>query len=141
MTVAFGSDHGGYTLKSALIKYFTDKGYGIIDVGTDTEQSCDYPVYAKSACAKVLSGEADRAILICKTGIGMTIAANKIRGIRAADISDEYSAKMCRAHNNCNVMCIGAFLCEEDKAKKLADIFLASDFEGGKHARRVDMLE
>ena len=69
MTVAFGSDHGGYALKSALIKYFADKGYGIIDVGTDTEQSCDYPVYAKSACAKVLSGEADRAILICKTGI------------------------------------------------------------------------
>ena len=96
MTVAFGSDHGGYALKSALIKYFADKGYGIIDVGTDTEQSCDYPVYAKSACVKVLSGEADRAILICKTGIGMTIAANKIRGIRAADISDDYSANMCR---------------------------------------------
>ena len=139
--IVIASDHGGYALKQELTAHLKERGVEFEDIGTYSETSCNYPEYAERAARGVAEGKYEKGILVCGTGIGMSLAANKIPGIRCALLSDCFSAEMCRAHNNCNVMCIGAFLCEEDKAKKLADIFLASDFEGGKHARRVDMLE
>ena len=142
MKIVLGADHGGYALKEQLKAYLKDeKGYEVLDCGTDSEASCDYPVYAHAACDKIKAGEADLGILVCGTGIGMSMAANKIRGIRAALCSDCFSAKFTRAHNNANVMCLGARVIGPGLAKELVDIFLTTPFEGGRHQKRVDMLE
>lgn len=139
--IALGCDHGGLEIKNAIIEYLKQKGIEYTDCGTYTAESVDYPVYAKKVCAEITSGRCTAGILCCGTGIGMSIAANKIRGIRAAVLSDEFSAEMTRRHNNANVLCLGGRVIDSAKAVKLADIFLNAPFEGGRHENRVAMLE
>ena len=139
--IAIGCDHGGLEIKNAIIEYFMENGIEYKDLGTYTADSVDYPVYAKAVCAEITSGRAEKGILCCGTGIGMSIAANKVKGIRAAVLSDEFSAEMTRRHNNANVLCLGGRVIDGEKAVKLADIFLNTEYEGGRHDRRVAMLE
>ena len=141
LKVAIGSDHGGFNYKEAVIEYLKARNIDYIDVGTYTRESCDYPIIAKHVAEKVISGEANRGILICGTGIGMSIAANKIRGIRAAHCTDTFSAKASRAHNNSNILCIGERITGECIALDIVDVWLKTKFEGGRHQRRVDMIE
>jgi len=140
MVIALASDHAGYPLKEALIKHLNSRGIETIDCGTNNTESCDYPDFAVSGCCKVLDGEADLTILCCGTGIGMSMAANKLRGIRAACCSDIFSARYTRLHNNANVLCLGARVVGEGLAAELADAFVDTGFEGGKHQRRIDMI-
>ena len=141
MNIGIASDHAGFALKGVVKAYLTEKGYTVIDCGTDSEASCDYPVFAKALCKEINDGNAQLGILICGTGIGMSMAANKVKGIRAALCSDCFSAKFTRAHNDSNVMCLGARVMGEGLALELVDIFLNTPFEGGKHLRRINMLE
>ena len=131
-TIALASDHAGFPLKEALKKKLTEEGYAVADAGCDSAESCDYPVYAEKGCRLVLEGKADLCVLCCGTGVGMSIAANKIRGIRAACCSDVFSARYTRLHNDANVLCLGA--------RVLVTAFVTSGFEGGKHARRVGLI-
>lgn len=140
MKLLIGSDHGGIHLKEYLKKYLTDKGYEITDVGTYTEDSCDYPDYAAKLCAELLKGTTNKGILICGTGIGISIAANKCKGIRAAVCNDVYSAKMSREHNDANVLCMGERIVGVGVAELIVDTWLKTDFSGGRHARRVDKI-
>lgn len=140
-TILIGSDHGGYELKQKIIGHLQGTGYSVIDVGTDSTASCNYPVYAHRLCERLLGGEADAGVLVCGTGIGMSMAANKHPGIRAALCSDTYSAKMTRQHNNANVLCLGARVLGEGLALEIVDTFLQNDFSGGRHADRVSMLD
>lgn len=137
--IAIGCDHAGVEMKKEVIKTLTEKGYEIKDMGTDGEP-CDYPNMAKSVCTLITSGECEKGILICGTGIGMSIAANKIKGIRAALCSDSFSAKYTRLHNDSNVMCMGARTIGTGLACELAEVFLSTGFEGGRHQRRVDLI-
>ena len=139
--VAIGSDHGGFHYKESIIDYLKARNIEFVDVGTHTLESCDYPDIAKLVANKVTSGEVQRGILVCGTGIGMSIAANKIRGIRAAVCSDTYSARVSRAHNNANILCIGERVIGEHLALDIVDIWLKTGFEGGRHKRRVDKIE
>lgn len=142
MKIVIAADHGGYEIKQAIIKALGEDGHIVTDLGTDNAaQSVDYPVFAKALCSVLQKGEAELGILCCGTGIGMSMAANKQRGIRAAVLSDEFSAEMTRRHNNANVLCLGGRVIDGEKAVKLARIFVATEFEGGRHQRRVDMLE
>lgn len=138
--IVFGSDHAGFALKNKLMKLFSDEGYPVTEVGTYSEESCDYPVFAEKACREVLDGKADLVVLVCGTGIGMSIAANKIKGIRAACCSDIFSVKYTRLHNDANALCIGARVLGEGLAYELVKMFVDTGYEGGKHARRVAML-
>ena len=138
--IALGSDHGGYLYKEELKKHLDEKGIEYIDFGTDSTASCDYPVYAEKVCRAIQSGECEKGILICGTGIGMSICANKLRGIRAACCGDHFSAEFTRKHNNSNVLCMGARTIGAGVALQLADIFLSTEFEGGRHQKRVDMI-
>lgn len=138
--IAIGCDHAGYELKCEVMKHLDEKGIDYIDVGCHSSQSVHYPIYAYSLCKKVVGGEVECGILICGTGIGMSMAANKVKGIRAAVCSDEFSTEFTRRHNDANVMCMGARVLETKKAIKLVDIFLGTPFEGGKHKTRIDMI-
>ncbi len=140
ITVALGSDHAGFALKNFLRDTLTAEGYTVIDCGTDSAASCDYPVYAKATADKIKDGSATLGILCCGTGIGMSMAANKIKGIRAACCSDIFSARFTRLHNDANILCLGARVVGEGLALELAHGFLETGYEGGKHARRVDMM-
>ncbi len=140
ITVAIGSDHAGFPLKNYLRDTLTAEGYTVIDCGTDSAASCDYPVYAEATAAKIKDGSAVLGILCCGTGIGMSMAANKIKGIRAACCSDIFSARFTRLHNDANILCLGARVVGEGLALELAHGFLETGYEGGKHARRVDMM-
>ncbi len=137
--IAIGSDHAGYALKCEIIKHLEEKGVQFIDCGCNGE-SVDYPDIAEKTCAKVVSGEADKGILICGTGVGISISANKIKGIRAALCGDWYSAKYTRLHNNANVLCMGGRVIGAGLAAEITDIFLETEFEGGRHARRVEKI-
>ena len=137
--IAIGCDHAGVEMKKAVIEALTEKGFELKDMGTDGEP-CDYPDMAKAVCGLVTSGECEQGILICGTGIGMSIAANKIKGIRAALCSDSFSTRFTRLHNNSNVMCMGARTIGPGLACELAEIFLTTGFEGGRHQRRVDLI-
>ena len=139
--IAIASDHAGPDYKKRLIEYLTEKGYTCLNMGTDTEYSVDYPIYADKVCKKILSGEAELGILICGTGIGMSIAANKHKGIRAGLCGDPESASLTRQHNNANILCMGARIISFEKAVEITDAFLEAEFRGGRHQRRVDMLE
>lgn len=139
--IALGCDHGGLEIKNAIAADLRARGVEYKDVGTFTEASVDYPVYARAVCDEITSGRAEFGILCCGTGIGMSIAANKRRGIRAAVLSDAFSAEMTRRHNDANVLCLGGRVIDAAKAVELARIFLATPFEGGRHAKRVAMLE
>ena len=140
MTVVLGADHAGLPLKNALKKLFEADGYKTVDVGTYSPESCDYPIYAEKTCRALLAGDGTLAVLCCGTGIGMSIAANKIKGIRAACCSDIFSAKFTRLHNDANVLCLGARVVGEGLAWELAKTFVETGFEGGKHARRVALI-
>lgn len=137
MKLLMGSDHGGIHLKKHLAAYLTGKGYEIIDVGTDTEESCDYPDFAAKLCGELVKGTADKGILVCGTGIGISIAANKCKGIRAAVCNDVYNARMSRMHNDANVPCMGERTIGVGTAELIVDTWLSTEFEGGRHARRV----
>ena len=135
--IALGSDHGGYALKEEIKKYLTEQGVPFLDFGTDSEASCDYPVYAEKVCRSVLAGESEKGILCCGTGIGMSMAANKLRGIRCACCSDCFSAEMTRRHNDANVLSLGGRVVGAGLALKIVETFLDTEFEGGRHARRI----
>ncbi|MDR3277825.1 MAG: ribose 5-phosphate isomerase B [Oscillospiraceae bacterium] len=138
--IALGCDHGGFGLMGEMKAHLDERGLEYEDFGTFTEESCDYPAIAAAAARAVASGAAERGILVCGTGIGMSIAANKINGVRAALCGDCFSAEMTRRHNDANVLCLGARVTGAGLALKIADIFLDTAFEGGRHARRVGQL-
>ncbi|MBQ7653342.1 MAG: ribose 5-phosphate isomerase B [Clostridia bacterium] len=140
MKIAIGCDHGGIVLKPAIVEYLNSKGVAVMDLGCYDTQSVNYPVYALKVAKAVANGEADKGILLCGTGIGMSIAANKVHGIRAAVVSDVFCAKMCSAHNNANVLCLGGRVVDEQKAVELVDAWFTTPFEGGRHSERVDMM-
>ena len=140
MKLMIGSDHGGFELKEEVKKYLLEQGHEVTDVGTYSPESCDYPDIAKAGCEKILSGECERGILICGTGIGISMAANKIKGIRAACCSDTYSARYTRLHNDANVLCFGGRVVGGGLACELVDAYLSVEFEGGRHQRRVDKI-
>ncbi len=135
-----GADSAGYTLKEELRAHLAEKGYEVINLGTDSTASCHYPEFAVKVCESVLSDADSYGILVCGTGIGMSMCANKHRGIRAALCSDTYSAKMTRAHNDANVLCLGARVIGSCLATDIVDAFLSAEFEGGRHAIRVEMM-
>jgi ribose 5-phosphate isomerase B len=137
--IAIGCDHAGVEMKKAVIEALSEKGFEFKDMGTDGEP-CDYPVMAEKVCNEVLAGNCEKGILICGTGIGMSIAANKINGIRAALCADSFSTRFTRLHNNTNVMCMGARTLGQGLACELAEIFLTTGFEGGRHQRRIDLI-
>lgn len=141
MKLVIASDHAGYGLKEGVKKQLLAQGHSVIDCGTDSEDSCDYPLFAKALCKEINDGNAELGILICGTGIGMSMAANKVKGIRAALCSDYFSAKFTRAHNDANVICLGARVTGEGLALELIEVFLNTPFEGGKHLRRINMFE
>ena len=139
-TIVLGADHGGFELKNTIKAHLENKGYTVIDVGTNSSDSCDYPIFASRLCTKIQNGEADLGILVCGTGIGMSMAANKCKGIRAACCTDTFSARFTRLHNDANVLCMGARVIGAGLACDIADIFINTDFEGGRHQTRVDMV-
>lgn len=140
MKISIGSDHAGYLLKDHIKSYLLDKGHELIDEGTNGPESVDYPDFGKAVGERVASGEAEKGIVICGSGIGISIAANKVQGIRCALVSEPLSAKLCRQHNDTNVLAMGARLTGQQMAEEIVDVFLSTDFEGGRHQRRVDKL-
>ena len=141
MKLALGCDHGGLEIKNAIIEDLKNKGIEYVDFGTTTTESVDYPVYAKKVCAAVQSGDCTFGILCCGTGIGMSITANKQKGIRASVLSDAFCAEMTRRHNNANVLCLGGRVIDCAKAVELTNIFINTPFDGGRHEKRVAMIE
>ena len=140
MTIALGSDHGGYELKRALIPFLQGRDIDVADVGTNSTDSVDYPDFAERVALLVANGEADSGILVCGTGIGISIAANKVPGIRAALATDPFMARMAKEHNNANVLVLGGRVIDEAKAKELVGAWLDADFEGGRHQQRLDKI-
>ena len=138
--IAIASDHAGYPLKEEIKKFLIEKGVDFIDCGTDSAESVDYAAFAQKACLKVTAGECDKAVLCCGTGIGISMAANKVKGIRAACCSDYFSAKFTRLHNDANALCLGGRVVGAGLAIELVDVFLNTGFEGGRHQRRVDQI-
>ena len=140
--IAIGSDHGGYALKQAIMAHLDKRGLAYKDFGTYSEASCDYPTYAKAVAHAVANGECERGIIICGTGIGVSITANKVPGIRAALCGDCFSAEATREHNDANVLCMGARVVGEGLALKIADIFLDTPFSNDeRHIRRISRIE
>ena len=140
MKLIIGSDHGGLLLKEKVKEYLTSKGYDIEDVGTYTAASCDYPVIADKVCQKVLADSSNLGILVCGTGIGMSIYANKVKGIRASHCTDTFSARLTRQHNDSNVLCLGERITGFGLALDIVTEWLNASFEGGRHQKRVDMI-
>ena len=142
MRIAIGADHGGYEYKNQIIEMLKNNGYTVKDFGTDSAESCDYPEFAKRVAAAVSSKEFDRGILICGTGIGMSIVANKQKGIRAALCSDLFSAKATREHNDSNILCLGARVIDIDLALQITEVWLNTPFSNEeRHLRRIGMIE
>lgn len=137
MRVALGSDHAGLKLKNELASFLEQIGLDCKDFGTDSEESCDYPDIAVPIARAVADGRVDRGILVCGTGIGMSIAANKVRGVRAALCHDEFSARMARAHNDSNVLTLGARMTGAGLAREIVRVWLSTEYEGGRHAKRI----
>ena len=137
---AIGSDHGGYALKQEIMKHLSERGIAYRDYGTYSEESCDYPDYGAAVGRAVAAGECERGIVVCGTGIGISIAANKVRGVRCALCGDCFSAQMAREHNDANVLALGARVLGAGLALKIVDTFLDSSFAGGRHERRVAKL-
>mgnify|MGYP004686475435 CR=1 FL=1 len=138
--IALGCDHGGYDLKQVVIAYLEEKGIPYKDFGCMDKSSCDYPVFGRAAAEAVASGECEKGIVICTTGIGISIVANKVKGIRACVCSEPYTAKLSRMHNNSNILAFGARVVGSELAKMIVDEWLGASFEGGRHQRRVDMI-
>lgn len=140
MKIVIGSDHAGFNLKNKVIEHLKEQGYDPHDVGTYSTDSCHYPDFAEKVADAVASGKYERGILVCGTGIGMSMAANKHKGIRAACCSDTFSARLTRLHNDANILCFGERVVGVGLACDMVDLFIATDFEGGKHALRVNMF-
>ena len=140
MKIAFGCDHGGFAVKEAVLNHLKTNGHEVIDFGTFDSNSCDYPDYALKVAKSVTSGEAEKGVLICGTGIGMSIAANKVKGVRCAHVNDAFSAEFTRRHNDSNIIALGARIATVGDIVKYIDIFLSTPFEGGRHQRRVDKI-
>ena len=138
--IAIGSDHGGFELKQEIMKHLAELGLEYKDFGTYTTDSCDYPVYGEAVARAVVGGECEKGIIICGTGIGISIAANKVKGARAALCSECYSAEFTRLHNDANILALGARTTGSGLALKIVDTFLNTEFEGGRHARRVALI-
>jgi len=141
MKLAIGCDHIGYPMKLHIIEYLQSKGHEVIDCGTHTTERCDYPIYGQRVAINVKNGTADLGILICGTGVGISLAANKVDGIRAVVCSEPYSAALSRVHNNTNVLSFGARVVGEAVAEQIVDAFLEAEYEGGRHQKRVEMIE
>lgn len=141
MKIAIASDHGGFELKDYLVHYIREGGGEIEDLGTFGTESVDYPDYAKKVCEKILNNEADCGVLVCGSGLGMSMAANRYKGIRAAVVSEPLSAELSRRHNNSNVLCLGGRLIGKEMAKEILKVFLHTSFEGGRHERRINKLD
>jgi ribose 5-phosphate isomerase B len=141
MKIVVGSDHAAYELKEAIKEKLTKEGHEVIDVGCDSTESVDYPKYGHAVGRTVASGEAERGIAVCGSGIGISIACNKVPGIRAALCTSVEMAEMCRRHNNANVVCMGARMISQELAFDIIDKWMTTDFEGGKHLRRINELE
>mgnify|MGYP000719906325 FL=1 len=140
MRIGIGNDHSALELKAEIIEFLKEKGHEVVDFGTDSSESCDYPKYGEAVGRAVAAKEVDCGILICGTGLGISLAANKVKGVRAAVCSEPFTAKMSRAHNNCNVLAFGARVVGAELAKMIVDVWLNTEFEGGRHQRRVDMI-
>ena len=140
MKIAIGCDHGALDLKNKVIAHLTAKGHEVVNFGTDTLDSCDYPDFAAPAAKAVASGECEKGIVLCTTGIGVSITANKVKGIRCALLSDVMSARMTRQHNDTNMMAIGAAVVGQMLALEIIDTWLGAEYEGGRHQRRVDKM-
>ena len=138
--LAIGADHGGINLKEILKNYLDERGIEVKDFGTYDSSSCDYPDIAEKVCGAILSGECERGILVCGTGIGMSIAANKVSGIRAAHVTDTYSARMAREHNNAHIICLGERITGCDLAVEIVKAYIDAEFLGGRHGNRVDKI-
>ena len=141
MKIAIGCDHGGYLLKQDILIWLEENDYEFEDFGCYNTESVDYPVYAEKVARAVASGECEKGVVICTTGIGVSMAANKVKGIRCALCGDSYSAEMTRRHNDANVLAMGAGIIGPNMAKKITEVFLTTAFEGGRHARRVGLLD
>ena len=140
MKISLGCDHGALSMKEHVKQYLTGLGHQVVDCGTYSTDSCDYADFAKAAAQLVASGDCDRGIVMCTTGIGISIAANKVRGIRCALCSEPYSAEMTRRHNDANMLAMGGALIGPNMADRIVDVFLGTEFEGGRHARRVGKI-
>ena len=140
MKIALGSDHGGYALKCDIIQLLEKLGYEYEDFGCYSTDSCDYPIFGEAAARAVAEGKCDRGIVICTTGIGISIAANKVKGIRCAHCADSLEAEMTRRHNDANMMAIGAGFTGKNMAERMVEVFLTTEFEGGRHERRVNKM-
>lgn len=140
MKIALGADHGGYELKNEIRAHLEGQGVEILDLGTNSKESVDYPKYGFRVGKAILQGEADLGIVVCGTGLGISMAANKVSGIRAALCTETYSARMSREHNNANVLALGGRVTGVGLALDIVDIFIKTPFAGGRHARRVDLL-
>lgn len=140
MKIAIGNDHAAVDMKNHISDYLTAKGYEIVNFGTDSTDSCDYPIYGKKVADAVASGECELGILICGTGIGISLAANKVKGIRAAVCSEPYSARLTRQHNDANIIAFGARVVGYGVAEQIVDEFLNAEYEGGRHQNRVDLI-
>lgn len=140
MIIALANDHSALSMKNELKQLILSLGHKCLDFGTHTEASCDYPVFAEHAARSVASGESEIGILLCGTGIGMSLAANKVRGIRCANCSEPYSAAMARRHNNANMLSLGARVIGPEMAKLVVETFLKTPFEGGRHERRIEQI-
>ncbi len=138
--IALGSDHGGYALKQHVMAYLTEKGIPYRDFGCDSTDSCDYPDFGSAAARAVADGTCEKGIVICTTGIGISIAANKVKGVRCALCSDPLSAEMTRRHNDANMLAMGAGMVGPNLALRMVEVFLSTEFEGGRHQRRVDKI-
>ena len=138
--IAIGCDHGGLDIKNAIVKSLEEKGVEYKDFGTYTADSVDYPEYAYKVAKSVATGECEKGIICCGTGIGVAIVANKVKGVRAATVTNEFCAEMTRRHNNTNVVTMGGRVIDEETAVRLADIFLNTPFDGDRHTKRVDMI-
>ena len=141
MKIAIGNDHVAVSMKNHIKNYLEAKGYEVVNFGTDTEERTDYPIYGKKVADAIVSGECELGILICGTGIGISLAANKVKGIREAVCSEPYSARLTRQHNNANIIAFGARVVGEATAEMIVDEFLSAEYEGGRHQRRIDMIE
>ena len=141
MKLAFGSDHAGFELKEHMMSYARSKGYEVIDYGTFSNERCNYPVFGRAVANAVANGTADRGILCCGTGFGISLAANRVKGIRAVNATEELTVKMSRHHNNSNILSMGARVIGVEKAESLFDVFMSEEFDGGRHAGRIELID
>ena len=140
MKIGIANDHTALEMKKDIIAYLESKGHEIVDYGTDSTESTDYPIWGEKVANAVASGEVEKGIAICGTGLGISLACNKVNGIRACVCSEPYTAKYSRLHNNCNIICFGARVIGIEMSKMIVDEFFETEFEGGRHQRRVDMI-